>query len=58
MWRTAVIGFVIGMTLGCLCGAALSFLPGREENREGATLSVNPISGRAQLHIKGTEEIK
>jgi hypothetical protein len=58
MRRTALIGFVIGLILGCLCGAALSFLPGREENRQGATLSVNPITGRPQLHIKGKAEIK
>ena len=54
MWRTAVIGFVIGMTLGCLCGAALSFFPDEMKTGKAATLSVNAISGRAQLHIKGT----
>ena len=58
MRRTAIIGFLIGVTLGCLCGAMLSFLPDREENRQGATLSVNPITGRPQLHIKGKPEIK
>ena len=58
MRRTALIGFVIGLFLGSLCDAVLSFLPAREENRQGATLSVNPITGRPQLHIKGTPEIK
>jgi ABC-type nitrate/sulfonate/bicarbonate transport system permease component len=58
MRRTALIGFLIGMTLGCLFGAVMGFLPSRDENRQGATLSVNPITGRAQLHIKGTQEIK
>jgi hypothetical protein len=58
MRRTALIGFVIGLFLGCLCGAALSFLPAREDSGQGATLSVNPITGRPQLHIKGKPEIK
>ncbi len=58
MRKTALIGFLIGMTLGCLCGAVLSLLPGREETRQGATLSVNEITGRPQLHIKGKPEIK
>lgn len=58
MRKTALIGFLIGTTLGCLFGAVLGFLPSREENRQGATLSVNQATGRPQLHIKGKPEIK
>ncbi len=58
MRQTALIGFVIGVTLGCLCGAVINFLPGRDEGLQKATLSVNQVSGRAQLHIRGEPEIK
>lgn len=58
MRKAALIGFVIGMTLGFLFGAAIDFFPGRDESKQGASLSVNQVSGRPQLHIKGKPEIE
>jgi len=58
MRRTALIGFLIGMTLGCLFGAVMSLLPGRDEGRQKTTLSVNEVSGKPQLHVQGKPEIK
>jgi hypothetical protein len=58
MRKTAMIAFVVGMTLGCLFGAAMSFLPGRNEDKQRATLSVNQATGKPQLHVKGKPEIE
>jgi hypothetical protein len=57
MRKTALIAFVVGMTLGCLFGAAISF-PGRDESKQRATLSVNQATGKPQLHVKGKPEIE
>jgi hypothetical protein len=53
-----LIGFVIGMTLGCLFGAVMSLMPGHDEGRQKATLSVNEVSGKPQIHVRGKPEIK
>jgi hypothetical protein len=58
MRKTAMIAFVVGMTLGCLFGAVISLLPGWDENKQRATLSVNQATGKPQLHVKGKPEIE
>lgn len=57
MQRTALIGFLIGMTLGCLFGAVTDFLPARGETQEKTTLSVNQATGKPQLHVKGRPDL-
>jgi len=56
--KTALIGFVVGMALGCLCGALTSLLPTGVEGNANEILSVNEGTGNAQLHLKGKPEIK
>jgi hypothetical protein len=57
--RTAISGFFIGVTLGCLCGAVMSVLPiGADRKQEQEILGVNERTGKTQLHIKGKPEIK
>jgi ABC-type nitrate/sulfonate/bicarbonate transport system permease component len=56
--RTALIGFFIGMALGCLCGALTGLLPIGADGKADEMLSINQGTGRAQLHIKGKPEIK
>jgi hypothetical protein len=58
MRKTAMIAFMVGMTLGCLAGTAMTFLPGRDESKQRATLSVNQATGKPQLHVKGKPEIE
>ena len=58
MRKTALLAFAIGMALGCLFGAAMGFLPKQDEGLQRATLSVNQVSGRPQIHIRGKPEIK
>ena len=58
MRRMALIGFAVGMTLGCLFGAAMSCVPGRDENNQRASLSVNQATGKPQVHVKGVPEIE
>jgi hypothetical protein len=58
MRRTALIGFVIGVALGCLFGAVTGLLPGHDEGRQNSSMSVNEVSGKPQLHIRGKPEIK
>ncbi len=58
MRRIALIGFIVGLTLGCFFGAVMDLLPGRDEGKQRATLSVNQVTGKPQLHIKGKPEIE
>ncbi|MGI8890227.1 MAG: hypothetical protein ACR2G0_05510 [Chthoniobacterales bacterium] len=59
MKRTALLGFAIGVTLGCLFGAIMNVVPdGADEKEKPAMLGVNQNTGKAQLHIKGKPEIK
>lgn len=46
------------MTLGCLFGAVMGLLPGRDEGGQKTSLSVNEVSGKPQLHVRGKPEIK
>ena len=59
MRRTALLGFAVGLVLGCLFGAVVCTLPdGGASNEQPEMLSVNQSTGKAQLHIKGKPEIK
>lgn len=59
MRKTAFLGFLIGVALGCLFGALTSVLPdGNGSEKQPAILSVNQNTGKPQLHIKGKPEIK
>lgn len=59
MRRTAIIGFFIGVALGCLFGGVMGILPGGTSGqRQPEMLSVNQRTGKAQLHIQGKPEIK
>jgi hypothetical protein len=58
MRKTALIGFFIGVMLGCLFGAVLGVLPTGADTRQQEMLSVNQNTGKPQLHIKGKPEIK
>lgn len=59
MKRTALLGFTIGVVLGCLFGAIMDVTPdGRGEKEQPEMLSVNQKTGKPQLHIKGKPEIK
>jgi hypothetical protein len=59
MRKTALLGFFIGVTLGCLFGAVMGVLPsGGGSNEQPEMLSVNQNTGKPQLHIKGKPEIK
>ncbi|MDQ3199083.1 MAG: hypothetical protein M3Q46_07850 [Verrucomicrobiota bacterium] len=60
MRKTAVIGFAIGVVLGCLFGAVMGVMPigSTEEPHQREMLSVNANTGKPQLHIKGKPEIK
>jgi hypothetical protein len=57
--KTAILGFSIGVVLGCLFGAVMGVLPnGGDSKGEPEMLSVNQATGKPQLHIKGKPEIK
>jgi len=57
MRRTAMIGFLIGVALGCLFGATMRY-PGAAESEQPFGLSVNQQTGKPQIHVKGKPEIK
>ena len=52
-----MIGFLIGVALGCLFGAMMRS-PGTAESEEPFGLSVNQQTGKPQIHVKGKPEIK
>ncbi|HEY1582847.1 MAG TPA: hypothetical protein VGF73_07105 [Chthoniobacterales bacterium] len=56
--RTAIIGFAIGVLLGCLFGAMMGVLPNGAAKDQPEILSVNERTGKPQLHIQGKPEIK
>jgi purine-cytosine permease-like protein len=57
--KTALLGFSVGVVLGCLFGALVGIFPGGGESTgEPEMLSVNQSTGKPQLHIKGKPEIK
>ena len=59
MKKTALLGFSVGVVLGCLFGALVGIFPdGGESTGEPEMLSVNQSTGKPQLHIKGKPEIK
>lgn len=59
MQKTALLGFCMGVVLGCLFGAIVGTLPsGGQSKEEPEMLSVNQSTGKPQLHIKGKPEIK
>ncbi len=58
MRKTALLGFFIGVVLGCLFGAVMGFVPGGSEGSRQEMLGVNANTGKPQLHIKGKPEIK
>jgi hypothetical protein len=57
MRKTALLGFLSGVVLGCLFGAVMGIGPGRDQPQQ-EMLSVNANTGKPQLHIKGKPEIK
>ncbi len=59
MRKTALLGFSIGVVLGCLFGAIMGVTPnGDREKEQPEMLGVNAKTGKPQLHIKGKPEIK
>ena len=56
--KTAFLGFLIGVALGCLFVDAMGFAPNGNDDRAFDALSVNPNTGKPQLHIKGKPEIQ
>jgi hypothetical protein len=56
--RTALIGFFIGVALGCLFGAMMRVPPSGVDSKRPYGLSVNQQTGKPQLHVKGKPEIK
>ncbi len=58
MRRTALLGFVIGLAMGCLFGALMSAIQKRTGRDQVETLSVNQRTGRPQIHIKGKPEVE
>ena len=58
MRKTALLGFFIGVALGCLFGAVIGVAPEGNDNQQPEMLSVNARTGKPQLHIKGKPEIK
>ena len=58
MRKTALVGFLFGVVLGCLFGTITGMFPGGVGNEQPEMLSVNQRTGKAQLHIKGKPEIK
>lgn len=58
MRKTALLGFFIGVVLGCLFGAVLGVTPAGSDRPQQEMLSVNANTGKPQLHIKGKPEIK
>ena len=56
--KTALFGFLIGITLGCLFGTTMGILPSGAARGNPEMLSVNQRTGKPQLHIKGKPEIK
>jgi hypothetical protein len=57
--KTALLGFSVGVVLGCLFGALVGIFPGGSQSTgEPEMLSVNQSTGKPQLHIKGKPEIK
>ncbi|MBA3608877.1 MAG: hypothetical protein H0W43_10295 [Chthoniobacterales bacterium] len=57
MRKTALLGFLSGVVLGCLFGAVMGIGPGSDQPQQ-EMLSVNANTGKPQLHIKGKPEIK
>ncbi|MEO8439513.1 MAG: hypothetical protein ABI540_04750 [Spartobacteria bacterium] len=58
MRKTALLGFAIGVVLGCLFGAVMDVMPNGSGQDQPEMLSVNARTGKPQLHIKGKPEIK
>jgi hypothetical protein len=63
MLRTPVIGCLIGLALGILCGALTTWLlpTGAVEPASQSVVigeSVNERTGKPQVHLKGKPEIK
>ena len=58
MRKTALLGFFIGVVLGCLFGAVMGVIPEGSDSQQPEMLSVNARTGKPQLHIKGKPEIK
>jgi hypothetical protein len=56
--KTAILGFSIGVALGCLFGAVMGVVPGGSKRPQQEMLSVNASTGKPQLHIRGKPEIK
>ncbi len=57
MRKKAIIGSVLGVTLGCLVGALTEFRPTTATDQKPYVLSVNQSTGKPQLHVKGKPEI-
>jgi len=56
-----MLGFCIGVTLGCVSGLIAGFFPvgpSGSERKPQAMLSVNQSTGKPQIHIQGKPEIK
>jgi hypothetical protein len=58
MRRKAVIGMVIGATLGCLVGAITEFRPPPSDVQKPYVVSVNQDTGKPQLHVQGKPDPK
>jgi hypothetical protein len=58
MRKTALLGFLVGLALGCLFGTVMGMLPSGLSNKQPEMLSVNQRTGKPQLHIKGKPEIE
>lgn len=57
MKRRAIIGAVIGITLGCLVGAITEFRQPAVGEAKPYVLSVNQNTGKPQLHVQGKPEL-
>jgi len=55
--RAALTGFIIGVLLGSVFGATMTFLP-RASNTPSATLDINESTGKTQIHLQGKPDIK
>lgn len=56
--RTALLGFAVGVVLGCLFGAVMGTIPSGVGDQQQEMLSMNFRTGKPQLHIAGKPEIK
>jgi hypothetical protein len=57
MRRKAIIGIIIGATLGCLVGALTDLREPATNGHNPYLMSLNQRTGRPQLHVQGKAEV-